>query len=218
MRCRIRHAPRFPEGFETFPPAPFDEQRAPQRFLAVRGDDGRLRDPAAVRISLASRVLPEQQSHAPGILPWTVRNRIDENLDVTTRPGRDRHQAQPEPPAQRADVAAIDEGAGRAARARASDGEVHAVGQREPIDALEHQRKIEGELQFDDHGRLIAARRDDVATTNLALDVVALPFEKRFDGGIEIRFSPRQGLRVPEHVVYYARPRSMDPRNHVAQA
>ena len=157
-----------------------------------------------VRISLASRVLPEQESHAPRVLPWTVWNRIDEHLDVTAPSGGDRHQTQPQPPAQLPDVGAIDEGTGCAPRWRASNGEVHAVGQRKPIDALEHERKIEGELQFDDHGRLVAPRPDDVAAANLGLDVVALPFEKRFDSRIEIGFAPTRGLRFPEHSVYYA--------------
>jgi hypothetical protein len=149
-------------------------------------------------------MLSEQQSHALAVSSRTIRGGIDEDVDIAALPGRDHHQAQAQPSAQLPHVAAVHAGACRAAGLRASDGEVHAVGQREPIDTLEQEREIERELQFDDHGRLVAACCDDVAPADLALHIVALTLEKRFDRRIEIGFAARLGFRSPEHAVYYA--------------
>src|SRR5262249_37975912 len=88
---------------------------------------------------------------------------------------------------------AVDEGAGGPAASRAQHRQVDAIGEREAIDALEHEREIEGELQLDDDRRLNAARRDDVAAADLALDVVPLGRQEPLDGGIQSRL-PRPGV------------------------
>jgi len=62
--------------------------------------------------------------------------------------------------------------------ARSADGKIDAFRQGKPVDALEHEGEAEAELQLDDHRRLVAPDRDDVAAADLGLDVVALTFEE----------------------------------------
>jgi hypothetical protein len=54
---------------------------------------------------------------------------------------------------------------------------------------LQYQREAEAQLQLDDHQRFVAAPSDDVAAPDLALDLVAAPFEKRLDWRIKCRLA-----------------------------
>ncbi len=91
----------------------------------------------------------------------------------------------------------MDRGAGRTTPVRALDREVHAVGHRQAVDALEQEREVERALELDDHRRLVAARRDDVTAAHLALDGVALALEEGLDGGVEIRLAAGVQLDNP---------------------
>src|SRR6266852_12639 len=184
---RVGHDPAFAQRLQARLATALDEHGAAQRFLSICGDDRCPRDAAAVRITDAPRVLTEEAGQAGHAPTRPVGDWIHDHLDAGRRaPGRDHDQAEPEPPTQVTHVTPMDRPASSAAAPRSADREIDAVRQREPIDALEHERQAEGELELDDHRWLLAPRRDDVAAPDLRLDVVALTFEEGFHSRIEV--------------------------------
>ena len=112
---------------------------------------------------------------------------VDQVTDPGGAPaGLDRQEAEPEPAAEVAHVAPMNRRPPSAAAARPDDRKVHAIREREPIDALEHQRKPEAQLQLHDHRRLVAPDGDDVAAAHLGLDVVSLTLQKGFDRRVQV--------------------------------
>ena len=67
------------------------------------------------------------------------------------------------------------------------DREIDPLRQRQPVDALQYQRQVEAQFELDDDRRLVAAPGDEVAASDLALDLVALPFEELLYRRIERR-------------------------------
>ena len=104
---------------------------------------------------------------------------------------------EPVPPAQLADVGRVRGAAARAppARWRPRYGQIDPFGQRQPVDPLQYQRQAEPQLELDDDRRLVAAPGDEVATFDLALDLVASPFEERLYRNIECGFARPRACR-----------------------
>src|SRR5262249_48309505 len=103
----VRNESRFAERLQAGAAAALDQHGAAERLLAVRGGDRRARDAAAIGIADTPRVLAEQTGQC-GLVPTrTIRDGVHQDLDAGGRPSRrDRHQAEPESPAQIAHVAA----------------------------------------------------------------------------------------------------------------
>ena len=59
-----------------------------------------------------------------------------------------------------------------------ADREVDVIRERQPVDALEHERQREAQLQLDDDRRLIAASRHQVTAAHLGLDLVSLVLQE----------------------------------------
>src|SRR5206468_3095806 len=122
------------------------------------------RDAAAIGIAHAPRVLAEQAGQAGRAPARAVRDRIHHYLDAARRvAGRDGHEAEPEAATEIAHVASKHRSAAAPTAARSADGQIDAIRQGEPVDTLEHEGEAEAELQLDDHRRLVAPDRDDVA-------------------------------------------------------
>src|SRR6266508_5018107 len=184
---RVGHEAGFAQRLQARVAAALDEHRAAQGLLAVGGDDRRPRDAAAIRIARAPSVLAEQTGQARHSPSRAVGHGIDDDLDTGGRTaGRDGHQAEPEPSAQVAHVAPMNRHAPSAATSRSADREIDAVRQRESIDTLQQEREAEAQLQLDDHGWLVAARRHHITAADLRLDAVALSLEERLDCWIEV--------------------------------
>src|SRR5260370_29943307 len=64
-------------------------------------------------------------------------------------------------------------------------GETAPLGQRQPVHTLQYQCQAEAQLQLDDHQRFVAAPSDEITTPDLALDLVAAPFEEFLDRHVE---------------------------------
>src|SRR5213593_3071340 len=184
---RVGHEAGFAQRLQARVAAALDEHRAAQGLLAVGGDDRRPRDAATIRIAHTPRMLAEQAGQARHSPSRPVGHGIDDHLDTGGRTaGRDGYQTEPEPSAQVAHVAPMDRHAPSATASRSSDREIDAVRQREPIDTLQQEREAEAQLQLDDHGWLVAARRHHITATNLRLDAVTLTLEERLDRWIEV--------------------------------
>src|SRR5262245_28191147 len=155
--------------------AALDEHRAAQRLLTVGGHDRNARGAAAIRVTYAPGVLAEKPREARHPSPRPVGHGIHDDLDAdSAAAGIDGHEAEPEPPAEVAHVAALDGRTPAPAAALPADREVDAIGERQPIDALQDQRESEAQLQLHDHRRLVAADGHDVTAAHLGLDVVSL--------------------------------------------
>src|SRR5437667_1836024 len=184
---RVGHEAGFAQCLQARAAAALNEHCAAQGLLTVGGDDRRPRDAAAIRVAHAPRVLAEQAGQARHSPAGPIGDGIDDDLDAGGRAtGRDGHQAEAEPPAQVADVAPMDRRTARPPASRPADREIDAVRQGKPIDALQEEREAEAQLELDDHGRPVAARRHDVAAADLRLDAVALTLEERLDRRIEV--------------------------------
>ena len=70
--------------------------------------------------------------------------------------------------------------------------QIDPLGQRQPVDPLQHQREAEAQLQLDDDHRLVAAPGDEVTAPDLALNRVTPPFEELLDRHIECGFAQRR--------------------------
>ena len=89
---------------------------------------------------------------------------------TSARPSVDDDEAQADAPAQPPAL-------GELTRPR-PDGDVHGIGHRQAVQALEHDREPEHPLELDNDRRFVAADADDVTALDLALHVVALGGEQ----------------------------------------
>ena len=158
---------------------------AGQRLLAIGRHDRRPRAPAQRRIALATLMFGDKARSLPGVAVRTCGGWFDNHLDIAGV--GDREHAKAEPSAEIA-VACI-AFAALAAR-RHFGGEPDLVASAGAIHPLQHEFKIERELQFadDDDRRFVPAERNQVAAADFAFDGEAEAFEEVFDGQIERRF------------------------------
>ena len=84
------------------------------------------------------------------------------------------------------------------------DGDVDCVRQTLPDDRLMEKRQRKAGLEFDDDGIVAIAHGDDIGRSDLALYLVALPFEQPLDGWIKVDLS-QSGRR-------HAHPYRAEPR------
>src|SRR5262249_42345280 len=117
-----------------------------------------------------------------------VRQRVEHDLDRTVdwRCRIDRHQAEAEAAAELAHRAVVRRGGLAAVADAARHGKIDCIAERQALNALEHEREVEAQLQLDDDERLLAAPRDEIAAPDLALDVVALLLKEALHRGVEI--------------------------------
>ena len=143
--------------------------------------------PPRFGIADAPRVLAEETSQARHPPTRPVGHGIDDDLDAGGAPaGLDGQEAEPEPAAEVTHVAAMNRRAPRPAAARPAHREIDAIGEREPVDALQDKREPEAQLQLHDHRRLVAPRAHDVAAAHLGLDVVSLTLQEGLDCGVQV--------------------------------
>src|SRR5262249_46426860 len=153
---------------ETLVSAALEELHAAQRFLAIRGHDRHSRHAASIRVAGAPRVLAEEPREALAVLPRLVGDGVEQHLDDRIARGRDDHQSEPQPATETPDFSLVHDRFARPSTARTRHGEIDAIGQRQTIDALQHEREIESELQLDDDRWLVAPGGDDVTSEDLA--------------------------------------------------
>src|SRR5262249_33216354 len=195
----IRHAAGRPHRSHPHPAA-FEELSAAQRLLAVGSDDPDAAHAAGVVVPNAPCVLAEQERGAALVLARPVRQRVEHDLDgaVDWRCRIDGHQAEAKATAELAHRAVVRRGGLAAVADAARHGKIDGIAERQALDALEHERQVEAQLQLDDDERFLAASRDEIAAPDLALDVVALPLEEALHRQIEIclaRHRPRSIAR-----------------------
>src|SRR5436853_1059023 len=114
-------------------------------------------------------MLGHQTGAALGIPARMPRLRLNQDIDLTVR--RYRQQSKSEHPAELQDAGITLATSSLAER----NGEPHFVARRHAIDGLQHQFKIETELELSDHDqrRLVAAQRDEIAAADFAFDMKA---------------------------------------------
>ena len=182
-----RHLRRGPQGADPHRPAEGEGARTAQGVLAIGGDERHADRSADIRVADAAGKFV-QQAQRPRLRPARpIGHRLLQYLDGL--PGEaDQHQPQSEPAAQLADLGPL-----RRERPAASTPlgsrhrQIDPLGQRQPVDALQHQWQVEAQFELDHDRRLVAAPGDEVAASDLALDLVALTFEELLYRRIERR-------------------------------
>ena len=118
-----------------------------------------------------------------------VWRRLLDNADAVAA---DDDQSEPDPATEAADPRCFRRKPGCVAR-RPRHREVNALADREPVDALEHQRERHAQLQFHDDRRrvaeVIAVAGDQIAAAHLALYLIAPCFEEALDQSVQRRFA-----------------------------
>jgi len=149
-----------------------------QGVLPIGGHARPARRAPRVGVADAMGELFEQHGRAAGVAARLIGLGVGQRLDDIAA---DHQHAEAEPLAQFDDIALLP-ALGRA------EGEIDRIAHRLPVDALKQQLQREGRLEFDDHRRFAAAHRHHVAVLHLALDGIALRFQKTLHRQVEIGF------------------------------
>src|SRR5205085_10682030 len=147
---------------------------------------------ADIAVPGAPRKFVEEARAAVGGAARRERHRLLEDRERAAAPA-DQQEAEPDPPAQPPHTGRFRRqpaGAARGARHR----EIDTLADRQPVDALQHERQREAQFQFDDDRRRVAAVCDEIAAIDLALHIEAAFLAEPLDRQIERSFAERGGF------------------------
>ncbi len=159
-----------------------------ERALAICCHDRRPRSPAFGGIASPAAVLLDETGSAVGVFARIRCRRTDQDLNFAI--GQYSEQAETEPSTNVAKPgAALTPPPAR----RQASGKPHFVASGRPLDPLQNQFEIELQLEFADHDdrEVIALQPDQIATSDLAFDDKAQPFEEDLDRPIKARLQNR---------------------------
>jgi len=150
-----------------------DAEKVGKRFrpgesaLAICCHDRHPRSPTFRGIASPAAVLLDETGSAAGIFARHRCGRTDQDLNFAIRQDPEQPEAEPSTKVAKPGVA-ITPPPGR----REASGQPNFVASGRPVDPLQDELEIEGQLEFADHDNreIVSLQRDQIAVSNLALD------------------------------------------------
>jgi len=147
-----------------------------------------VRDPPPSAGSPSAAVLLDETGSAAGIFARHRCGRTYQDLNFAIRQYPEQAETEPSTQVAKPGVALTPLPARREA-----SGQPNFVASGRPVDPLQDELEIEGQLEFADHDdrEIVALQRHQIAASNLAFDDKAEPFEEDLDRPIEGRLQNR---------------------------